>query len=151
MKLRIEQIALCPPDPEKARVLLSHMGGGPWIHDDVIAVGAVFETEGITNTARLDFDHTLLEARELEILQYIDGPNWMEGEPPRASHLGAHCTEEELAEWREFFVLRGIGIAQEVFTKSHSNDRGRRYHYIIFNTFPILGIDIKFIVRRDPE
>jgi hypothetical protein len=72
--------------------------------------------------------------------------------PRRASHIGMHCTEAELESWRAFFASRNIAVAQEVFTKSHTNPviAGKReYHYVIFDTYGILGIDVKFIVRRD--
>lgn len=156
MKFQIEQLALCPPDPEAARELLSAMGGGPFVEDHVTAAGTVFDGVG-ENEADLSFDYSLLsEAKELELLDYTSGPNWMDlrgnADPKRASHLGMHCTEEELAEWKTFFSDRGIGIAQEVRTSDHTNTaiRGKRwYHYTIFDTHPILGIDIKLIVRRN--
>jgi hypothetical protein len=61
-----------------------------------------------------------------------------------------HCTADELLKWRKFFRDRGIQIAQEVFTDSHSNPAiaGKRsYNYVIFDTRKILGVDLKFIVR----
>ena len=45
---------------------------------------------------------------------------------------------------------RGIKVAQEVFTKSHTNPviaGKRKYNYVIFDTKEILGVDLKFIVR----
>ena len=70
------------------------------------------------------------------------------------SHLGMHCTADELELWQEFFAERGIGIAQEVVTDSHTNPviSGKRlYNYVIFDTKEILGVDLKFIVRLEPE
>lgn len=156
MKFKIEQVALCPPDPEAARELLTAMGSGPFVQDHVVASGQVFDGHG-TNEADLSFEYELLgSAKELELLDYTSGPNWMDlradADPKRASHLGMHCTETELAAWRDFFVGRNIGVAQEVLTSEHTNEaiRGKRwYHYVIFDTHAILGIDIKFIVRRD--
>ena len=66
------------------------------------------------------------------------------------SHLGMHCTADELLNWRDFFDERGIKVAQEVFTKSHTNPviaGKRKYNYVIFDTKEILGVDLKFIVR----
>ncbi len=115
--------------------------------------------------AFLAFDYELLKgAKEFEVLHYAAGPNWMNkqiNKPARGgdaeahhsvSHFGMHCDEEELSRWKNFFADRGIGIAQEVHTTSHTNPHivGKRwYHYCIFNTRPILGVDIKFIIRQE--
>lgn len=158
MKFKIEQLALCPRDPAAAIELLSAMGAGEWAHDVVSATGEVFGQGPHENEAALAFEYELLDcpANELEVLKYTDGPNWMDlradADPHRVSHVGMHCTESELEEWKDFFELRSINIAQEVFTESHTNPHirdSRRYHYCIFNTHPILGVDVKFIVRRE--
>lgn len=155
MKFKIEQLALCPPDPEAAKELLTAMGAGDWADDTVLAAGEVFGSGG-SNTADLSFEYDMLsDANELEVLSYTRGPNWMDlrANAPcnRASHLGMHVeTEEELEEWRQFFKARGHGVAQEVMTARHTNPviaGKRRYHYVIFDTFDVLGIDIKFIRR----
>ena len=151
MEFKIEQIALCPPDPEAAKALLRDMGATEWAEDHVVASGEVFEGQD-TNEADLSFNYTMLErARELEVLHYTAGPNWMQDKAPAISHLGSHCTAEELELWRAFFAERGIFPVQEVETQSHTNpvikDK-RQYKYVIFNTRPILGVDIKLIVRR---
>lgn len=152
---KIEQIALCPKDPKAAMKLLKEMGLEDWAHDHVSAVGHVFEsTAQVLNEADLEFNYSGLtdSARELEILHYNYGTSWMDKYEPRASHIGMHITEEELVEWREFFRERGIRVAQEVRTRAHTNPviAGKRlYHYVIFDTYAILGIDVKFIIRRD--
>lgn len=158
MKFKIEQVALCPPDPEAAIELLTAMGAGEWAKDHVVAEGTVFGDAG-RNEADLAFEYELLDgANELEVLSYTQGPNWMDdranADPHRVSHLGMHVTERELAEWRAFFAARGIGVAQEVLTKSHTNPviAGKRsYHYVIFDTHAILGVDIKMIRRLEVE
>lgn len=153
LQFKIEQVALCPDDPEAAIELLTAMGAGEWARDHVIANGEVFEDGGQRNEADLAFEYSMLKgANELEVLHYTDGDNWMHDHAPRASHLGMHCTEVELEGWREFFEERGIPVAQEVRTESHSNPviAGKRwYNYVIFDTYHILGIDVKFIVRSD--
>lgn len=153
MKFRIEQVAICPPDPQAALELLTAMGAGEWALDHVTATGSVFGKNGATNEANLAFDYELLkDAREFEVLHYTDGVNWMAAHGSSASHIGMHCTAEELADWRKFFAERGIEVAQEVNTLDHTNPviaETRRYNYVIFNTRPILGIDVKFIVRKD--
>jgi len=77
----------------------------------------------------------------------------MSGRQPTVSHIGMHCTEEELERFRQKLNTMGIKVAQEVFTRSHTNEflieQKRKYHYVIFDTRAILGVDLKFIVRRE--
>jgi hypothetical protein len=87
---------------------------------------------------------------ELEVLQYDAGPNWMDWNVPSVSHLGMHCTSEELEQWRTFFEAEGVRVVQEVLTINHTNPAiagKRNYQYVIFGTRGILGVDIKLIVR----
>ena len=152
MKFKIEQIALCPKDPEAAITLLTEMGAGEWARDHVVAGGYAQHLIGV-NEADLSFDYEMLDtpASELEILHYTSGRNWMEGQN-RVSHLGMHCTEVDLGYWYKFFARLNIPIAQEVITSTHTNPviaGKRKYHYVIFDTFDILSVDIKFIVRHD--
>lgn len=166
MQFKIEQVALCPPDPEKAIELLKAMGMTDWVRDIVVAQGTVrderttedvlvngIQKEKSTNVAHLAFNYQALgAAKELEVLNYAAGKNWMSAHRPSVSHLGMHCNTSELYEWKQFFKRRGISIAQEVDTLSHSNPEisGKRwYHYCIFDTRAFLGVDIKFIVRKD--
>lgn len=157
LNFKIEQVALAPHDPEKAIALLARMGAGEWARDHVKASGRVFGVGG-TNEADLAFEYDILkDAKELEVLHYTDGPNWLEENAAervdhdgRVSHLGMHCTERELAQWKFFFQQEGIREAQSVRTFSHTNPviAGKRtYQYVIFDTRAILGVDIKFIVR----
>lgn len=153
MKLKIDQIAICPARTEVALRLLKELGIEDWAFDHVVATGTVFNCPA-TNEANLSFAYDLIPGKEFEILRYTDGDNWMVDSLRinSASHLGMHCTEEELDEFKVFFLSRSIGIAQEVFTESHTNPviaGKRKYHYCIFDTRSILGIDLKFIVRRD--
>jgi hypothetical protein len=153
MKFVIEQIALAPNNPEKAIELLSAMGLSEWARDHVVASGTVFDIAG-QNEASLAFNYQATSAKELEleVLNYTEGNNWMEYTEPSVSHLGMHCSFEELAQWTAFFKARNIGIAQQVDTLSHTNPiiAGKRsYCYTIFNTRDILGVDVKFIVRKD--
>lgn len=154
MQFKIQQIAICPKDPQRARALLERIGLSKWIEDTVVASGKVHGVSG-RNTAALAFNYESFDGNELEVLQYTDGPNWMAGHQPTISHLGMHCSEAELSAWKALFESEGISIAQEVFTESHTNpyllETGRRYHYCIFDTRAILGTDLKFIVRREKE
>lgn len=153
MNFKIEQIAICPPDPEKALKLLSEMGADKWVDDIVVAQGSVRGEKGLANVAHLSFNYDLLapdEGGEFEILHYMAGKNWMAGNF-RVSHLGVHCNKDELRQWKTFFSNRQIPIVQEVKTLSHNNPAitGKRtYHYCIFGTWEVLGVDLKFIVRQ---
>lgn len=156
MKFFIEQIALCPPNPEQAVALLAKLGLDEWVFDHVSAGGRVHGQVG-GNEADLRFNYQNTregnKPLELEVLHYTQGPNWMAGRPPMVSHLGMHCTADELDAFRRKFSDLGIGVAQEVFTHSHTNpfllETGRKYQYVIFDTRDILGVDLKFIVRRE--
>lgn len=152
LNFKIEQIAIAPPNPAAAQELLSAMGAVEWVKDHVTASGEVFGVAG-SNQADLAFNYEMFSPkREFEILHYTDGPNWLEKglRPHSVSHLGMHCSAEELLKWREFFAGRGIFVAQEVFTERHTNPAiagNRWYNYVIFDTKAILGVDLKFIVR----
>lgn len=186
MKFKIEQVALYPADPDKAKELLCAIGLDEWAIDNVFAFGEVFGNH-TANEAQLSFNYqstrgveTVLDddnnARtainagvqtkplELEVLKYKNGANWLDYGPARhqrkdpeapmsvASHLGMHCSAEELVQWRAKFAELGIAVAQEVLTTNHTNPAiaGKRwYNYVIFDTRDILGIDLKFIVRQN--
>ena len=157
LQFKIEQIAICPKHPKAARALLAALGLDIWVEDVVAASGTVFEgKDKVYNVANLAFNYQGTpdagQPLELEILDYKIGDNWMARRAQSVSHLGMHCTEDELAGWRAKFAENKIGVAQEVFTEAHSNPAikdSRRYHYVVFNTRDVLGVDLKFIVRRD--
>jgi len=152
----IEQVALCPKNPGAARELLSAMGIDEWVFDHVSARGNVARSRNVESEADLSFNYQALGiAKELEVLHYTRGPNWMRRlfrPRVRVSHLGMHCSESDVREWRAFFAARNIPVAQELWTERHTNAAiagKRRYHYVIFDTYPILGVDVKLIVRHD--
>lgn len=152
MKFIIEQVALCPADSERARALLGALGLDAWAEDTVRATGLV-RGKLSSNVAELAFNYQASadnKPLELEVLKYTHGDNWMQHRPPSVSHLGMHCTAEELVEWRERFSQLGVNVVQDVATTSHTNPAilgKRRYNYVIFDTREILGVDLKFIVR----
>ncbi len=157
-KFKIEQIALCPTNPTKARKLLEDLGLTEWFVDNVHATGVVRGAIG-ENHALLQFNYQAGNGSdvaagkplELEVLHYTNGNNWMLKNPNTVSHLGMHCSAEELEQFRAYFYHNGIGIAQEVKTLAHTNAAikdTRRYQYAIFDTKEILGVDLKFIVRK---
>lgn len=55
MKFMIEQIAICPKDPARAKQLLKDLGADEWAEDHVVATGKVFGEDG-TNEADLSFN-----------------------------------------------------------------------------------------------
>lgn len=152
MQFKIEQIAIHPRNAEKAIALLSDMGLSEWARDHVCAEGQVFGTAA-GSEADLAFNYDAAAGGlEFEVLDYTAGKYWMSRHGNSTSHLGMHVSAEELVSWREFFSVRGINVAQEVNTFSHTNPviAGKRvYNYVIFDTRDILGVDIKFIVRKD--
>ena len=158
LKFSIEQIAINPRNPFLARELLIAIGLANWVDDTVIAKGFVFGHPG-SSVANLAFNYEAFSGKEFEILNYVEGENWLEDcveqRAGSVSHLGMHCTAEELFEWREFFKARNIPVAQEVVTVDHTNpfliENGRKFNYVIFDTKSILGVDLKFIVRIERE
>lgn len=153
LKFTADQIAIRPTDPTRAVALLVAMNNRTWVRDTVNAEGAV---HGIAtaNEAELQFNYELSADRvfEFEVLNYTKGANWVDGNKGSiVSHFGMHCAEEDINRWKAFFHERGIGVVQEVYTKKHTNANikdTRRYHYCIFGTRDILGVDLKFIVRK---
>lgn len=153
MKFKIEQLALNPADAGDAFRLMNLLGLTDWSHDMASAAGAVFGKSG-SNVASLSFNHET-EKLELEILNYREGENWLaapnnNNDLSIASHIGMHCSAEELEQWRAKFTAFGVKVAQEVVTTNHTNPNvpeGRRYKYVIFDTRDIIGLDVKFIVR----
>lgn len=164
MKFLIEQVALHPRDPKAAIALLKAIGLARWALDRVVADGHVYGLRR-DNAADLAFNYDATRGvdpldgigpdakpLELEVLHYAEGDHWMRHAPFSVSHLGMHCSADELLQWREKFAELNIEVAQEVFTQSHTNPAiaGERwYNYVIFATRHILGVDLKFIVRMD--
>lgn len=154
-KFFIEQLAFAPQDPEAARELLQAIGAQQWVFDQVRAKGKVFGNPG-ENVGNLAYNYEMNRADgkplEVEILSYDSGPNWLQHRGHAVSHIGMHCSAEDLEGWKAFFAERGIGIAQAVDTQEHTNPvikDSRRYQYVIFDTQGILGTDLKFIVRKN--
>lgn len=153
MKFTIEQVAICPPRSDKAIALLQALGLVTWTHDRVEAVGQVHGRPE-ANVANLAFNYEaggFGAPLEFEVLEYVDGANWMQQRAPSVSHFGMHCTEEELEQWKSKMSELGISIVQEVRTHRHTNPAiagTRTYHYTIFDTRRVLGVDLKFIVRE---
>lgn len=156
MQFKIEQIAIAPKNSKAALALLAAIGLTEWVKDTVSARGTVINNPGESyNAAELSFNYQAAPddgKLEFEVLDYKVGPNWLQGRAQSVSHLGMHCTEEELVAWTELLAKHNIGVAQDVNTEAHSNPAikdTRRYHYVVFGTRHLLGVDLKFIVRKD--
>lgn len=151
---RIEQLALKlnPYAHEAALAFLAECGISDWVEDEVTARGVVQGQPG-ENTATLRFHYNAFAGKELEILQYTEGNNWLQDfDGAIVSHIGMHCQEFELRHWFELMGRYEVPVAQEVFTQSHTNPTikdARRYHYVIFETRGLIGVDMKFIVRKN--
>lgn len=150
----IEQIAIAVGDITDMKKLLTIFGCKDWVEDTVNAKGLIMGQNKIcSNTAILNFNYDL--GVELELLKYTDGENWHAAKgkrPPFISHMGFHIDDiDDMEKIRENMYKQGIGIAQEVFTVSHTNDtKGKKYHYIVFNSESKLGFDLKIIRRIMP-
>lgn len=160
-KFEIQQIALNAPSSDAAIELLKDLGLTEWTTDHVVASGAVGNIAG-RNEADLNFnyqagngtDAQAAKPLELEVLKYTSGNNWLQKRPTNVSHLGMHVTNDQLLQYRAYFNNKGISVAQEVMTQSHTNEAikdERRYNYVIFDTYDILGVDLKFIVRLNTD
>lgn len=153
LRFKIEQLALNPKDPGLAFLLMEALGLKDWVHDAASAQGQVFG-EAAESVGQLSFNYDS-KPLELELLSYSSGRNWLEAHnatPPAsvASHIGMHCSAEELEHWRAKLAAFKINVAQEVTTTRHTNPNipaGRTYRYVIFDTRDIIGLDLKFIVR----
>jgi len=150
-RFTIDAIALAPPSAAKAIELLTMLGLDEWSSDIAKAGGVTRGSIEELYEAELHFNTQATGgAPLLEIVDYKKGAPWFDASC--VSHLGTHCSEEELKEWKAKFTFFGIPVAKEAFTYSHTNPAiagKRRYHYVIFDTRAVLGVDLEFIVRRD--
>jgi hypothetical protein len=151
---KIDQLALKlnPHAHDLALEFLADCGIKDWVEDTVHARGLVCAATA-ENTAKLRFNYDSFAGKELEVLQYIAGENWLQDfDGAIVSHIGMHCSEHDLQHWFALMGRYGIAVIQEVFTDSHTNPAikdERRYHYVIFNTRGLIGTDMKFIVRKN--
>lgn len=152
MKITFDQIAIYPRDPMKARSLLAMLGLSDWTQDTVMSLGEVHGIKGQSNCAELAFNYDAMPDKvEFELLHYTQGAHWMMRRPFGVSHLGVHVNDEQLRHYRNLLARLNIPVAQEVYTQDHTNpfllEKERKYHYVIFDTYDILGVDLKFIER----
>ncbi len=150
---KIEQIAFAAKDPAAVIRRYEDIGLDEWQYDHVVASGTVFGAKA-ENEADLAFNYQL--GYELEILKYTAGYNWHlhRPEPPSTdiflSHQGMHVDHTEMLAFKRMMEGFEIQIAQELYTKSHTNPHikdERRYHYVVFDSHKHFGFDLKLIER----
>ena len=132
-----EQIAIHDNKNFDMMQVFRSMGHTEWTKDVVVAEGVVYRPSGgfliVQNTAILQFNYTAFPGKELEMIHYIDGPNFLGFKLTGGlSHFGWHV--DSIDAEREFMAARGFKLIQEVITKSHESPLvDRRYHYAIFH------------------
>lgn len=164
MKFYIDQLSLAPNNPAAAKALLSEMDAQTtqWHHDLVRAHGHVHgfdATQLAEHSFHYGFSHDKRDPGhwplEVEVVQRVEGSDWLGANTPTVASIGMRCSDEELTAWRLFFERRRIPVAQEFVTATHTNPalakKGRRYRHVVFNTRAILGVDVKFTVRLNSE
>lgn len=146
LNMKIDQIAFAAFDQRDEDMIKASLGlaDAEWVEDEVVASGTVAGREG-TNRAKLLFNYDY--GIEVEILRYLEGPNYLEAQriqPGTICHIGMHYTEGEVPTF-------GRRIIQQVETQSHTNpavvDKGRRYRYTIYDTMALFGRNFKVIER----
>lgn len=153
--LCMDQIAFYAPDEAAVEDVKRILGlqEADWTEDLVTGRVSVFSEPETESRARLLFNYDL--GIEVEILTYLHGPNWHRhrgndwtgpqvrpGAKPFVSHIGLHVNDEELP-------TLPFPIAQRMVTTDHSNPAiaNRSYEYVIYDTKPLLGVDLKYIKR----
>jgi hypothetical protein len=154
--MKIDQVAYYAATEIAADEIKADFGltNAVWVKDIVtgvskVAIGATF-TSGISQ-AELSFNYNL--GVELEIIRYLSGPHWHQGNVTHAhkfmSHVGCHLEDGE-----PFPLMPHSRLVQETQTTSHTSDYltlpdspgyNRKYHYRIYEMGP--GTYVKFIKR----
>ena len=145
MNGKTDQIAFISRGPQATRKIQETLGlqEAEWVEDFVLAEGTVRGEPG-QNTARLLFNYDT--GIELEILEYIKGPNYAEQIPTgHICHFGIHATAGAPVPTFD------APIIQQVETLDHTNpflvENGRHYRYTIYDTIDTLGVYTKVIER----
>jgi hypothetical protein len=149
--IKIDQLAFCAWTDKDEDFIKSFLKleNNDWIEDTVTARGTVGALDDATNTAKLLFNYDL--EHEVEILRYIDGPNYLQlADMPggRMCHIGSHFIGDGDAVPRV-----DAPIIQQLVTQTHTNpfqaEHNRHYRYTIYNTYNRLGLFFKIIERLD--
>jgi hypothetical protein len=138
MKMKFEQIAIHDSRRFPLKRLFSAFppGGHEWTTDVVVAKGIMQVGDGeyipVENEAILQFNYTLFPGKELELIHYTRGQNFLaHSGSGKLSHFGFHVVS--IDNWRGWLAERGFTIVQEVITQSHESQLvDKRYHYAIY-------------------
>jgi hypothetical protein len=150
----IEQIALVNPPGLGLMSVLKILGATHWSEDHVTTRARVWGGPVVEQRAHLAFNYQLIPGKELELIKYESGSNWLDKAQVGAglSHMGLHVENiEEATAKLEDSAHAEVAIAQDAVTIAHTNPAikdSRRYRYRIFNTRQWLGFDLKFIQRH---
>jgi len=160
--LKFDQLAYYAHNEVQVAQLKQYLGleDAEWIEDEVR--GDVYLPEepgktlgdwGLHGWSRGHLRFCYAYGIELEILTYLSGPHWHQGDlafrqgMPFLSHVGIHCDEGE-EPW-----CPTERLVQQMTTRVHTNpylvERGRTYNYLIYDTRPLLGHYTKFIYRKE--
>lgn len=150
----IEQIALAVKDHESIIPALGFLGATEWHKDDVTTRAMVLGQGPVEQVAELSFNYQLIPGKELELIRYVSGRNFLglQGISTGLSHLGLHVESIDHATERlNQLANNDVQIIQDAVTIKHTNPaikNTRRYRYRIFGTRQWLGFDLKFIQRK---
>jgi hypothetical protein len=148
--VNMHQIAFAARTDEDERMIkrMLNLRSAEWVEDEVVAEGQVNGRPG-RNRAKLLFNYDY--GREIEILRYLEGPNYLDAAGIKSGqicHIGMHY--EGTGKPNTF----AAPIMQQVVTQSHTNEyvlgKGLHYRYSIYDTRPELGVFMKVIERIHP-
>jgi hypothetical protein len=143
----MHQIAFAARTDEDEAMIkrMLNLRSAEWVEDEVVASGTVNGRPG-KNRAKLLFNYDY--GREIEILRYIEGPNYLDAAGIKSGqicHVGMHFTGGGSP------TSFAAPIMQQVVTQSHTNEyvlrRGLHYRYSIYDTRSSLGVFMKVIER----
>ena len=120
MKFKIEQIAIRPKYPIRAKQLLSEIGAVDWSEDHVVATGKVFGEQG-TNEADLSFNYEIFDGKEFEILNYTKGRNWIDKTHPEGNVVNilvCIVQQKNLKNGKNFFTREQLKFLKR-FLQTH--------------------------------
>jgi len=152
--MQFEQIAI----NDHADFPLMKIFSGDWKKDTVVAKGILkvnpstskHKYNKIENTAMLRFNYHIFPSKELELISYIDGPNFLNFVNYGAiSHFGTHV--KSIDDYCTVLHDQKFMVLQNVITQSHQSPDVlpyRRYHYVIYG-HQNLHFRIKLIERID--
>lgn len=148
--MEIHQIAFAArTDEDEAMIKRAlNLRSAEWVEDEVVAEGKVAGRPAL-NRAKLLFNYST--GREVEILRYIDGWNYLDAfgiQSGHICHIGMHYTGHPCG-----VPSFNAEVAQQVETQSHTNphvvNANKHYRYTIYDTRPTLGVMMKIIERLE--